>query len=315
MLKTEKEKSKKTLKKVMTRAEITTQAHRLAEYKVTRAKMLREYNHCITHRANPLPISKISYKINNTSKEATMRIKLNNDPLNLTVYDNFKLKMLGFSECVETQARKLGIPLPPELTAFGLSTAEKKRKRSLEIIKEVFVNEEILVDGMHRNLAPLSGVMGSRGLVISEPKLGIFFYNDNFDLMFQREEEFHLATTSQLIRTQSAIQRGTSEAEELFKKIELAIEARNDVAEARKIILTEIRLSIKGLAEFKASVSNEDSLSSKHQRAVKGLTEYKASASNLRRIQVEGIIKEVKDYLKTYSSAGMDISWYVKGIR
>ncbi|GJS57558.1 hypothetical protein Tco_0652342 [Tanacetum coccineum] len=33
------------------------------------------------------------------------------------------------------------------------------------------------------------------------------------------------------------------------------------------------------------------------------------SPSNIRRIQVKEIIKEVEDYLKTYSSAGMDISW------
>ncbi|GJV49782.1 hypothetical protein Tco_0927546 [Tanacetum coccineum] len=44
----------------------------------------------------------------------------------------------------------------------------------------------------------------------------------------------------------------------------------------------------------------------------KGLAECKASAKNLRRIQVKDIVKEVKDYLKTYSSAGMDISWYVE---
>ncbi|GJU39367.1 hypothetical protein Tco_1192324 [Tanacetum coccineum] len=40
-----------------------------------------------------------------------------------------------------------------------------------------------------------------------------------------------------------------------------------------------------------------------------GLTECKALTSNLRRIQVKVIVKEVEDYLKTYSSAGMDISW------
>nr|GEV03445.1 60S acidic ribosomal protein P1 [Tanacetum cinerariifolium] len=42
--------------------------------------------------------------------------------------------------------------------------------------------------------------------------------------------------------------------------------------------------------------------------AVKGLSECKASESNVRRIQVKDIIKEVEDHLKTYSSAGMDIS-------
>ncbi|GJW98434.1 hypothetical protein Tco_0180242 [Tanacetum coccineum] len=51
------------------------------------------------------------------------------------------------------------------------------------------------------------------------------------------------------------------------------------------------------LAKCKASVSSE------------GLAECKASTSNLTRIQVKHIVKEVEDYLKTYSSAGMDISW------
>ncbi|GKF58377.1 hypothetical protein Tco_0171914, partial [Tanacetum coccineum] len=39
---------------------------------------------------------------------------------------------------------------------------------------------------------------------------------------------------------------------------------------------------------------------------MKGLSECKASESNFRRIQVKDIVKEVEDYLKTYSSAGMD---------
>nr|GFA65431.1 hypothetical protein [Tanacetum cinerariifolium] len=41
---------------------------------------------------------------------------------------------------------------------------------------------------------------------------------------------------------------------------------------------------------------------------MKGLFECKASESNVRRIQVKDIVKEVEDHLKTYSSAGMDIS-------
>ncbi|GKG62540.1 hypothetical protein Tco_0634313, partial [Tanacetum coccineum] len=50
---------------------------------------------------DPLPITKISYRINNSTKEASMRIIRNNQPLNLTVYDRFVLKMLGFSEWLE----------------------------------------------------------------------------------------------------------------------------------------------------------------------------------------------------------------------
>ncbi|GJV03722.1 hypothetical protein Tco_1337291 [Tanacetum coccineum] len=174
--------------------------------------MLKEYNYYITHRADQLLITKISYIINNHTKEVTMRIERNNQPLSLMVYKKIMLKTPGFSEWIEvhalafknkikendvllknlkakfqwikTHAEKLGIPPPPEITAFGFSTAGKKRTRSLEILKEIFVTEYITVDGMHRNLIPPQGVVGSRGLVITEPKAGIFFYNGNFDLAF-----------------------------------------------------------------------------------------------------------------------------------
>ncbi|GJZ48089.1 hypothetical protein Tco_0601921 [Tanacetum coccineum] len=42
---------------------------------------------------------------------------------------------------------------------------------------------------------------------------------------------------------------------------------------------------------------------------MQGLLECKALESNIRRIQVKDIVKEVEDYLKTYSSVEMDISW------
>nr|GEZ06544.1 hypothetical protein [Tanacetum cinerariifolium] len=42
---------------------------------------------------------------------------------------------------------------------------------------------------------------------------------------------------------------------------------------------------------------------------MKGLSECKASKSNVRSIQVKDIVKEIEYYLKTYKSAGMDISW------
>ncbi|GKC51918.1 hypothetical protein Tco_1074663, partial [Tanacetum coccineum] len=54
----------------------------------------------------------------------------------------------------------------------------------------------------------------------------------------------------------------------------------------------------------KASTINEDSLGAKNQRAVKD----SLIAKPQRRIQVKDIVKEVEDYLKTYSSAEMDIS-------
>ncbi|GKC19939.1 hypothetical protein Tco_1022089, partial [Tanacetum coccineum] len=99
---------------------------------------------------DPLPITKISYKVNNFTKEASMRITKDNQPLNLIVYDKFILKMLGFSEWVEAHA------LTSKLTAFELPPDEKKvglkRKRKSKLIHEVFVKENIIVDGMQRNL-------------------------------------------------------------------------------------------------------------------------------------------------------------------
>ncbi|GJY79387.1 hypothetical protein Tco_0485188 [Tanacetum coccineum] len=98
-----------------------------------------------------------------------------------------KLKTLGFT-------KKLGVPPLPELSTFRILVDDRKRKRSSEILREVFVKENIVVDRMHRNLAPPPGVEGRRGLVIRKTEAGIFYYNGNFDLVFQRELEFYLAT-------------------------------------------------------------------------------------------------------------------------
>ncbi|GKC84570.1 hypothetical protein Tco_1140287 [Tanacetum coccineum] len=113
---------------------------------------------------------------------------------------------------IATEAKALGIPPPHELSTFEVSINEKKRKKSSKILNEVFIKEDVVVDGIHRNLVPPSRVEGRKGLVIREPEYGIFFYNGNFDLVFQREEEFHLATTAQLIRHQNAIKRGSLDA-------------------------------------------------------------------------------------------------------
>ncbi|GJW46364.1 hypothetical protein Tco_0078010 [Tanacetum coccineum] len=198
----------KKLKK-LTPAEIQAQAQKLAKFEEKRAKMLKEYNYYITHWADQLPITKISNGINNHTKEETMRIERNNQPLNR----------------------------------------------------------------MHRNLIPPQRVIESRGLVITKIEAKIFFSNGNSDLDFQRENEFHLAITPHLIRTQSAIQRNTLEAKEMYKKMKMA------------------------------------------STGIEGPVECKASASNLKCIQVKDIVKEVKDYLNTYSSARMDINWRDKSIK
>ncbi|GJV08596.1 hypothetical protein Tco_1346252 [Tanacetum coccineum] len=100
--------------------------------------------------------------------------------------------------------------------------------------------------------------------------------------------------------------------------------------EAKSLFVTRIgdsqwaKRELKNMSHSKSTQSNnfyiqqdamKSKLSTKHQLAVKGLSECKASESNIRRIQVRDIVKEVEDHLKTYSSAGMDISWYVEGIR
>ncbi|GJU58297.1 retrovirus-related pol polyprotein from transposon TNT 1-94 [Tanacetum coccineum] len=165
--------------------------------------------------ADLLPIIKISYRVS-SSQDATMRITRDNDPLNI-------------------MAKKLGVPPPLELANFGWSSKNKKRKRS-EKLQEVFVKEDIVVDGMHRNLILPTGIIGRRGMIICEPKARIFYYNGNFDLAFQRESEFHLATTPQLIRLQPDITRGAPEAEDMYNLLSLTIKARNDAEEARKIV-------------------------------------------------------------------------------
>nr|GEX79685.1 hypothetical protein [Tanacetum cinerariifolium] len=106
--------------------------------------------------ADQLPFTKISYVVN-PNKEATMKITRGNNPLNLVVYPNFRLKTLGFSEWLEVhalaskkskksndmllqslrakfqwvieQAKKLGLPPHLALATFGMTTEEQKRKR------------------------------------------------------------------------------------------------------------------------------------------------------------------------------------------
>ncbi|GJQ98089.1 hypothetical protein Tco_0009228 [Tanacetum coccineum] len=149
--------------------------------------MLDEYNHQISFRADQLPITKVNYIVN-PNKEETMKITRGDNPLNLIVHTNFRLKTLGFSEWLEVinYAKKLGLPPPPALATFRMTAEDKKRKRT-EILKEVFVTENITVDEMQRNLIPPPGVVLIEGLIINEPESGIFFMNRNTDIAFQRE--------------------------------------------------------------------------------------------------------------------------------
>ncbi|GJU07330.1 hypothetical protein Tco_1123760, partial [Tanacetum coccineum] len=180
-------------------ATLKAQTKKWTKHEAKKAKILEEYNHQISFRADPLPITKISYVVN-TNKEETMNITRGDSPLNLIVHPNFRLKSLGFSEWLEVhalaskkigklndmllqslrekfqwvmdQAKKLGLPPPPALANFGMTTEEKKRKRT-QFLKEAFVTEDISVDGMNRNFIPPLGVVPIEGLVIKEPELSI----------------------------------------------------------------------------------------------------------------------------------------------
>ncbi|GJW90730.1 hypothetical protein Tco_0168283 [Tanacetum coccineum] len=72
--------------------------------------------------------------------------------------------------------------------------------------------------------------------VIKEPEAGIFLYNRNFDLFFQRKSKFNLATTPPLIMIQNSIKIDSMIAQEMFDEMIWVIESRPDVVEARKIV-------------------------------------------------------------------------------
>nr|GEV34853.1 hypothetical protein [Tanacetum cinerariifolium] len=138
---------------------------------------------------------------------------------------------------VINQAKRLGLLSPPELATFELTAEDKKRKKT-SVIKEVFVKERIEVDGIQRNLTPPSGVVGKKGLVIREPEAGFFYFNANFNLVFQRESEFYITNIVQLIRLQKHIVLDSLEAKEMYKIMDIEIESKDDVNKGREIVRT-----------------------------------------------------------------------------
>ncbi|GKE54636.1 hypothetical protein Tco_1489792, partial [Tanacetum coccineum] len=189
------------------------------------------------------------------------------------------------------QAGKLGLSPPPELATFGLTLEEKKRKRS-QILEQVFVRENEVVDGSQRNITPPLGINGKSGMVIKEPMAGFLYLNGNFDLLFQRDSEFYITGTVQLIRLQRRIIKDSLEAEEMNQLMNLEIESRDNVVRVRETV-----------------EKNLDGLETSMTSWMESISWY------LRRIQVRDIVKKVEDYLKTYSSAERDINRYVDGIR
>ncbi|GKD24554.1 hypothetical protein Tco_1230768, partial [Tanacetum coccineum] len=114
--------------------------------------------------------------------------------------------------------------------------AEENKKKKVEFIKEIFVTEDVRVDGMNRNLFPPPGAVPIEGLVIKEPESGIFYMNRNTDVVFQRESEFHLPPTDKLIRIQNQIKVNSEIASEMYRSMNYVIEARDDCIAARKTV-------------------------------------------------------------------------------
>nr|GEX60033.1 hypothetical protein [Tanacetum cinerariifolium] len=157
----------------------------------------KQVNELVTYQEEGGFIPKMPKTKSFTIVEATMKITRGGNPLNLVVHPNSRIKTLGFSECLDVhalaskksgksnnmllqslrakfqwvidQAKKLRLPQPPALATLGLTTEDHKRKRT-KIIKEVFVTENITVDGMHRNLIFPSGVVPIDDLVITKPE-------------------------------------------------------------------------------------------------------------------------------------------------
>ncbi|GJU89190.1 hypothetical protein Tco_1301613 [Tanacetum coccineum] len=128
-LKAAKEKSENL--KRLTLEQLKAQEQELAEIESQRArhlnKMRDEYLKCINFKVDPLPITKFLYRVNKSTKIASMRITRNNQPLS---YRNIKKKF----KWIDFTADKLGIPPPPQLTDFELPPVDQKRKRRAEIL-------------------------------------------------------------------------------------------------------------------------------------------------------------------------------------
>ncbi|GKF26114.1 hypothetical protein Tco_0082008, partial [Tanacetum coccineum] len=99
-LKAAKEKSEEKLKR-LTLEQLKAQEQELAEIESQRAqhlnKMRDEYLNCINFKVDPLPITKFLYRVNKSTKIASMCITRNNQPLSYRVYKDFRLKTLGFT--------------------------------------------------------------------------------------------------------------------------------------------------------------------------------------------------------------------------
>ncbi|GKC08463.1 hypothetical protein Tco_1000073 [Tanacetum coccineum] len=107
---------------------------------------------------------------------------------------------------VRDTAAKINIPHPPKLLKVDLSTHKKKqpsegelKKRKMINFEQLFVTEEPKVADNERNLTTPKGLVIKDGQVTLEPAL-VCYLNRYNQLCFQKELEFHLASTTKLMR-------------------------------------------------------------------------------------------------------------------
>ncbi|GJV33179.1 hypothetical protein Tco_1393579 [Tanacetum coccineum] len=215
----------------LTHAQLKAQEQELSEIEAERIqhinKMRDEYMYCIYFRDDPLPITKFNYRVCKSTKIANR----NNQPLNYQIFDNFKLKMLGFAEWLELHRLA-----SKRQNATNDQLLKNLKKIRVEVMKEVFLKEDIMINMMHRNLTVPDGVIRKAGLVIKEPKVGIFLYNGCFDMVFQRRSEYHLASATQLIKIQNLIKIDSENTQDVYDELINEIESKHGFIEARNIV-------------------------------------------------------------------------------
>ncbi|GJT82355.1 hypothetical protein Tco_1056697 [Tanacetum coccineum] len=130
----------------------------------------------------------------------------------------------------------LGIP-DPEWTWFvtGVKQANKLHKASFDQLYAYLKQNEPDANEV-RAMKTRFLVIGKTGLAIKEPVAGIFLYNGNFDLVFQRRSEYHVASTTQLIRIQNLVTVDSEYAHQVYDELIYEIESRPDVVQAREIV-------------------------------------------------------------------------------
>ncbi|GJR34083.1 hypothetical protein Tco_1209767 [Tanacetum coccineum] len=169
-----------------------------------------EYLNCIEKKVDNLPITKFKFHIKKASKR-----NFTNWPqrrLELTTLSLHKDLQAKFNWVTET-SKKLKIAPPHQLTETKLPPAEKMRKGTKELIQHVFLNKEVIVDGMERNLVPPQSVTTRKlGEVIEHLKPGILFYNGNVELGGIRRIPFPCIRRIKLLyaKNEARIQNNTS---------------------------------------------------------------------------------------------------------